>query len=315
MTDVMPLLTSPIPLILARDAPHTTRAVRAGELVPVLRGVYAPAADWTRLAPWERHLARVHALVLLRPDDPACLESAAALHGLPIFGDPGTVHVIASADATSRLIGGVQTHTTRDAREIGTVGGALLTGLVDTVIDIARVRHPAIALATADAALRRDPSLTVEALVAANESRSSTRGRRHARWALHRASALPESPLESIDRAVIEWLGFPEPELQVHIGDDRVDKWWADRAVAGESDGDLKYDGRFGDPLTALRERHRRDARLFRHGARAVPHWGWSEALAADPLDSLLRSAGLRPIRPREHAPLFALQRTLARPR
>ncbi len=130
-------------------------------------------------------------------------------------------------------------------------------------------------------------------------------------WALTRASALPESPLESVDRAVIEWLGFPDPHLQVWIGADRVDKWWPEFGIAGEGDGDMKYDGTLGDTRAALRRRHERDARLFGHGVNAVPHWGWAETVAAEPLAAILRSAGLPLIGPRDTARLHSLRRGL----
>ncbi|MFJ6652019.1 hypothetical protein ACIQLJ_04375 [Microbacterium sp. NPDC091313] len=179
-------------------------------------------------------------------------------------------------------------------------------------MDIARARHHAVGLAVADAALRMDPALRVEHLVAVNESRASSRGRRHARWALVRATSASESVLESVDRAVLEWLGFPEPHLQVWVGGDRVDKYWRHYRIAGEADGDLKYDGRFGDPREAMRARHARDARLIAAGVSAVPHWGWSETIAADPLAALLLSAGLPLVRPREHAPLQSLRRLMS---
>ncbi|WP_454119151.1 hypothetical protein [Microbacterium lacticum] len=51
-------------------------------------------------------------------------------------------------------------------------------------------------------------------------------------WVIARASPVPESTLENLSLAVIEWLGFPAPELQrwfrgQAVGDDdRVDMWW-----------------------------------------------------------------------------------------
>jgi hypothetical protein len=304
-----------VPLIRARDDTHASRAARSGELAPVLRGVYAAATAWRALTPWDRYANRVAASVFTHPDEVRFLESAASIHGLPIFGDPGTVHLLGGPAARTRSTIGVQLHVTSEPRQLEVRAGVPVTSLADTVVDVARARHNAIGLAVADAALRLDPSLTVEQLVARNEARASSRGRRHARWALTRASSVPETPLESIDRAVIEWLGFPEPELQVWIGRgserDRVDKWWPDHRIAGEGDGDLKYDGRFGDPAAVLRERHRRDARLFRNGVRAVPHWGWPEAVSADPLQAILASAGLPVIRPRDARQLFPLPRVL----
>lgn len=301
-------------MIPAREARHSSRAVRAGELIPVLRGVYAPAAAWRDLAPWDQYLARVHAAVLRYPDAVLCLESAACHRGLPTFGDPGTVHFLVGEGEKSRVSGGIVVHTTRDTRVIEEIDGILVTSLTDTVVDLARSRHNAIGLAVADAALRQGPNLTAAHLRAANEVRLTSRGRRHARWPLERATHLAESPLESVDRSVIEWLGFPAPELQVRIGPDRVDKWWARLAIAGESDGEVKYGGSVAERAAALRDRRDRDARLIRNGARAVPHWGWHEALAADPLHAVLVAAGLRSVGVRNTAQLFSLARALRRP-
>lgn len=299
-----------IPLIHAHDI-HGTRALRSGAFIRVTRGVYAAAGQWAVLPPWEKYRVRVRAAGLKHPDGVYFLESAAAAHGLPIFGDPVDVHVLDGSLARSRESGGVIVHTTTDERSIQSIDGMLVPDLADTVVDIARARHPAIGLAVADAALRRDPTLTVEQLMALNESRSSSRGRRRARWALHRATSLAESPLESVDRAVIEWLGFPDPQLQVWIGADRVDKWWPAFRIAGEGDGDLKYGGTREQSRQALRERHERDARLFGNGAAAVPHWGWSETLAVEPLHAILRSAGLPVVQTRDTPLLFSLRRAM----
>lgn len=290
---------------------NLSRGVKAGELTRIRRGVYAPSPEWSLLEPWNRYLARVHATLLADPDVILCLESAAALQGYPVIGDPGIVHVLGGANATSRLIEGVMTHSTADEREIVCIDAFAMTNGIDTAVDIARSRHNVLGLVVADAVLHRDPGVTPEMLVARNESRISSRGRRRARWVTHRASPAPESALESVDRAVIEWLGFPDPELQVWIGRDRVDKWWPDIRVAGEGDGDLKYDGRFGSTADALRERHIRDARLFAAGARAVPHWGWPEAIAADPLHAILTSAGVPVVNPRNHQQLHALRNAI----
>jgi hypothetical protein len=304
-----------IPLVHSHEA-NTTQGLRTGVLTRVTRGIYAPTAQWSRLAPWERYGARVRAASLRHPDAVLFLESAAALHRLPIFGEPADVHVLTDAAGRSRASGGILAHTTTSPRTIELIDGVQVCGLADTVVDVARSRHPAVALAVADAALRRDSMLTVEQLTAINESRPSSRGRRRARWVIGRATSMAESPLESIDRAVIEWLGYPDPELQVWIGKDRVDKWWPATRIAGESDGDLKYGGSPSEGNEELRRRHRRDARLFAEGVRAVPHWGWAEVVAVDPLDAILRSAGVRSTQPRNSTPLFTLARALnPRPR
>jgi hypothetical protein len=253
---------------------------------------------------------------MVDPDAVFCHESAAALLGLPGFGDPVTVHVLRNPGATARVTGGVRTHTSDTPRELTELEGMGLTTATETAVDLARSRQPALALAVADAVLRLDPGIAVEGLVAANESRASSRGRRQARWALHRATAQAETALESVSRAVVEWLGFPDPVLQHWFTSssgerDRADMWWPDDKVIGEADGDLKYDGRFGDPVLLLRARRRRDARL-REQVRSVAHWAWDEVVQFPQLRSILLGSGLRRIRVEDTARLFELRRVLA---
>ncbi len=296
--------TSPIALVRAAELTHSTRSIRRGEVVPVLRGVYAETGDWQSLPRWERDLARVHAHLLRDPDAVLCLESAALLWGLPTLGAIETVHVLADDTATSRRVSGIRVHTSAHSdRVIDEIGGIRLTSPAETCVDIARTRHPAAGLVLADATLRRDATMTAAALAALNEQRASARGRRHARWALERADAAAESPLESTSRAGIEWWGFPTPELQHWIGPwdddgDRTDMWWPAIGLVGEADGHLKYDGRFGDPVAALRAREERDRRLRRRGARAVAHWAWDDLADPSALRDILLSAGLSPDRP-----------------
>lgn len=304
-------------LLFARDLTHSTRSVRKGEVLPVNRGVYALRDEWTRMAPWEKYAARVRAHVMWHPDDVLCLESAAVMSGLPVVGGDHEIHVLDEHSATARRAVGVRVHTERTPeRRVVERGGVRMTALADTCIDIARTRHEALALAVADATVRADPSLRPIDLVAMNENRTSSRGRRRARWSLHRANGVAESALESISRASIEWHGFPAPELQAWLGrndddGDRVDHWWPSESVAGEADGHLKYDGRFGDAATALRARERRDRRLRGAGVRAVVHWTWTDLVEPDALRALLGGAGLPIVATPDEGRLASLRRVL----
>ncbi|KTS55254.1 hypothetical protein NS206_17665, partial [Microbacterium testaceum] len=176
---------SPLPLLRPSALTHSTRSVRRGEIVSVGRGVYAPRVEWESLAGWERDLARVHAHLLVAPDDVLCLESAALLWGLPTVGAGHPVHILAPDTATSRHSGGVQVHTSAHAdRIIEEIHGIRLTSRADTCVDIARHRHPGIGLVAADAAVGADRTIDSLSLVTLNEERMSARGRRAARWAL-----------------------------------------------------------------------------------------------------------------------------------
>ncbi|MCT9820480.1 hypothetical protein N3K63_09325 [Microbacterium sp. W1N] len=319
MLTLAPVLTiepSPVALLRSGDVAHPERALDRGELVRVRPGVYAPASARLRLRPWERYLARVHAVARLRPDAVFCHESAAALLGLPIIGDPRTVHVLVSPADAARQSAGIRSHRTSRLPDVTSAGGLVLTTPGVTAVTIARHRHPAVGLATADAALRRDITLTPAELRADNERRVSSRGRNTARWSLLRADGARESVLESVSAAVMEWLGCPAPDTQrAFVSDagelDRGDFWWGDIGLVGEPDGEFKYDGRFGDPAQLLSARRERDRRLLRGEARAVAHWGWIEVARVWPLRDLLLGHGLPQVRSTDHAPLLSLMHLL----
>lgn len=306
---------SPVPLIQRVDAPATVdRDVRAGRLRRMAPGVYAAVDRWRALAPWDRYLARVHALALARPGSVFGAESSAALWGLPLLGEPAEIHVLARDAGLSRRLGDVRTHAVSDAREVRSEGGLLLLSPAETAVDVARERHPALALAVADAAVRLDGG-RAEDLIGLNESRVAGRGRRAARWALSRATPLGETALESVSRALIEWLGFPAPVLQqILLGPDgeefRADMFWPELRVIGEADGRVKYDGTHGDGVAAVIEEKRRED-ILRRGAGGFARWMWRD-LDADPgLRAILRAAGLREIRPPHLAPIESLHALL----
>ncbi|TQJ31733.1 hypothetical protein [Microbacterium sp. SLBN-146] len=315
MATIPTLARAPLALHHAAGLSHPVRGVARGELIRVREGIYADATEWSALRGWERYLARVHAVAMQRPDAVFCLESACALLGLPVFRDPTTVHVLGGPNSTARDVAGVRMHSGSGDRhliELETVG---VTSPADTAVDVARHRHPAVALAVADAALRTDPSLTAGLLAGVNELRVSSRGRDRARDPLSSADGSAESPLESVSRIAIRWLGFPAPELQKEFSrgpeaDDRGDFWWPDWSLLGEADGDIKYDGSFGDPARALRARRERDIRLETH-VRAVTHWGWLEATTFAPLRNRLLAHGLPLVSREDTAALLSMRRLL----
>lgn len=313
-TDAAP---SPVPLLTAASIGRPDRAERRGELVRVGRGVYAPRALWQALAPWDRYLARVHAAAIAYPDAVFLLESAAALQGLPVFAEPREVHVALPAPASARAFTGVRIHTRERMPATHEIGGLHIATAAEVAVEFARLRHPAVALAVVGAALRADHTLDLADLGRLSAALPSQRGCRRALWVFDRASATPESPLENVSLAAIEWLGFEVPQLQQwvrgrHPDDaDRVDFLWPGRRVAGEADGDLKYSGEFGDARAALRARNARDARLMRHGISATAHWSWPDVSAPRQLREILLAAGIRPTRPEETAPLHTLAAAL----
>lgn len=308
------LRPSPIALHLWH---HTDDAGRRSDRLPgmhrVRRGVYADAAQWQALAPWDRYLARVHAQVLYDPTSVIVDESAAALQGVSIAWASRPVHILrpgghARSSAAQRI------HTTADARDIIEVDGILITSPISTAIDLARNRPWAEGRAYADALMRLDADITREALSAENVARSSSRGALHAGWVIDRASPIPESPLESLSLCAIEWSGFEIPELQAEFpwehGVDRADFYWRGQRVIGEADGDAKYD-LADDPRESLREEKRREDRLRRRVS-GLARWGWADLPVPGRIDSYLRAAGLQPIS-RPDPVLLAMLRRIGR--
>lgn len=311
------LTIAPPPIALLRRGDQTVdidRALRHGEVTRVMRGVYARSREWQDLPPWHRYLAEVHATALVHPDAVFCLESAAALTGQPYAGTPRDVHVLDERYSASRRIGRMRVHASCDERRLLQVDGCTLTAPEETALDIARSRHPALGLAAVDALLRLEEWDDASALVELNDSRLSSRGRRAARWSLERATGLAESVLESVSRAVAEWLGYPEPVLQVPFslpsGQYRVDMFWEDQRVVGEADGRLKYDGTLGDGGASLWDEKRREDAI-RAQVSAVARWGWAECRDYRAFDRALARTGLERERLVHVAPLISLAAAL----
>ncbi|GAA1934383.1 hypothetical protein GCM10009775_27890 [Microbacterium aoyamense] len=230
-----------------------------------------------------------------------CLESAAALTGLPIFGEPRHIHLL-SDDAKTWCVGDVIVHGARDGRAVTRTDGVDVTSETETAVDLARVLPAAFALAVVDATLRRLGPEEVLDVSAHGRAQQNRRGLLQLDWVQERATADAESVGESVSRAVIEWLGYERPELQVEFANegaiDRVDFFFRAARVLGESDGYGKYDAK--DPQAMkqhfMREKIRED-RLRRHEG-PMARWDWADTMRAQPVDAKLRAAGLHPIRP-----------------
>lgn len=309
---------SPAPIELLRPSGSVNtsllnRAWHRGEVIRILPGVYADSRTWRELPRWSRYLAQVHAVAVKDPRSVFCGVSAAALHGVYLGRVDEPVHVLEPL-GSSRIAGRVRVHTGIRERAVVELDGVLVTGIPDTIVDVARSVAPIEGLAYADALLRRTRSPNPDQLRAINESRATSRGRRNARWALDRVSGVPESPLESLSLGIIELAGFELPELQVEFRldgfEDRADFYWPSRRLIGEADGQLKYDGTLEDPTAAIRDEKQRESRLRRQSS-GLMRWGWTEIRDFDILVRILANAGV----PRPHrrdAALLATLRDLA---
>ncbi len=211
--------------------------------VAVRPGVYAPRERWEDLAPWERYLARVHAYAQTNPAAVFAFESAAALYGLPLFGEPRSVHVFDEDRSRSRRFGDVVVHTSADHRDIRHVDGFHITAPAETAVDLMRVLPAPFALAVGDTVIapRQVGLVSLAELIALADLQINRRGIRQVRLLLETVDPRAESVGESIGRAVILWSGFERPELQVEFRTggitDRVDYAWRSVRAIAESDG------------------------------------------------------------------------------
>lgn len=280
------------------------------------KGVYVERAPFERLQPWTRYAVRVHALLKAQPDAVLCLESAAVVHGVPLFGETKDVHIYDANRAKSWRHDDISVHASADEREIVEVGGIRVTSLADTISDLARVVPPAQALAMADAAISpaQGGTLRIDELRQRGADQQNRRGliRRH--WVWKNADARSESPGESVSRAVIRWSGFEPPVPQhdfYYEGEhDRTDFYFPSCRAVGESDGWGKYD--FDDPDAA--ERHLRDEKIredrLRRNGHPIARWTLGDAWKIDPMCLALVQAGVRRVDSADLPFLSTLRRT-----
>ena len=74
----------------------------------------------------ERYAARVHAYLRICPDAILCLESAAVIHGIPLFGEARDIHVYDPSATKSTRFGDVVVHAQGPWRRLSNRAGHLL---------------------------------------------------------------------------------------------------------------------------------------------------------------------------------------------
>ena len=226
-------------------------ARRAGTVVRLRRGMYAPADLYAACDDTGKHLFHARAAVAAQ-GGPGALAgaSAAALHGFAMYqqdlsvvhllrldaGSPrrraGTNHHIAGQDITGSLVERDGLKAVAPARAVWEVAcrSSLEAGVV-----------------TADSALRHHPDL-VEALTELQAMFAFVPGSRQARTVLTLADARSESPGESVTRVQFFRYGIPEAEPQYWVVDARgqllgiCDWGWDEYRHVAEFDGFAKYE-------------------------------------------------------------------------
>lgn len=236
------------------------RAVRAGRLRVVRHGVLTTSdfLDGVAGDAWARHALEVRAALAMADDVSVAGEaSAAALHGMAMFGRPPKRPILTRPVELSRKAGGHRSTVARVARlaerEVVRVGGWWATGVGRTVVDVARRRGERCAVVAGDWALGN--GLTGDELTWALADGARAPGIRRAREYVARCDARAESPLESLARLAILQAGLPMPVAQFEIGQFRVDFCWPDRWLVLEVDGRGKY----SSPDDLFAEKRRED--------------------------------------------------------
>jgi hypothetical protein len=223
------------------------RQRRRGELIRLRPGAYAPAQAVQD--PARRHRRMITAtLAALRRPAVVSHQSAAVLHGLPLWGVPlGRVHVTREPPASSEVGRHLHCHVARlRGDDVVTVGGVAVTSRLRTALDLARTLPFEPAVATLDACLFRRRLQAAE-LIARAEELGRLPGARSALRAVRFADSRSESVGESRSRVLLHRLGLMPSRLQLEVrsaeGLDlgRADFAWEDARLLGEFDGRVKY--------------------------------------------------------------------------
>lgn len=205
--------------------------------------------------------------------------SALLMHGLPLIGGMPPRPEMTVPPRAGANLHRVHVHraTVRE-EDLAIVRGIRLTSVARTVVDVARHRPVTAGVAAVDAALHAAEISGEDVADVLHACRTWPRIAR-ARRAIALSDGRAESPLESVSRLTMAWLGIAQPHLQAVILDrygrliGRADFYWDDVGVVGEADGALKYN----EPTALIREKQRQEA-LEELGL-IVVRWGWDDVV------------------------------------
>ncbi|MXP21647.1 hypothetical protein GIY30_09840 [Gordonia sp. HNM0687] len=282
-------------LLTSGYADHEIRAAqRAGTLTALGSGVLIPT-DLLDGTPEQRHRELALAWTRRSPGSPRALagSSAAAVLGLPVWGlDTDRVTMVENGTKSRSRTTSVM-HVVVDRRPVSTVtiDDVAVVAPARVVVDIARTAPRIPAIAVGDAALHAE-LCTVDDLANELDLVAGMTGAAQARRVIAALDGAAESVLESRSRMEMLDAGLPTPELQVDLYDAvgnwvaRVDFYWRELGVVGESDGKSKYTGDDGQQRL-LYEKGRSDA-IVELGNRLI-HWGWEDIEQREPWLARLR--------------------------
>lgn len=280
---------------------HEVRALySSGGWERLARGAYVFGELLAQLDERSRHMMQILAVLpRLSENSVVSHDSAAVLHGLPLFGaDLSKVHTTRHRRGGGRTTAGVVVHcsTLDDVHE---VDGIRVTTLARTIADIGRTRSLDTAVSMGDAALRGGMDF---ACLQDELARSQKwKGIAHARRASNILDARSESVGESLGRIRLLQSGFTDIDLQVEIYDDqgrhvaRTDFMVCSRVV-NEFDGKQKYEKYLRPGQSAsdavFTEKKREDR--IRDLGYPVVRFTWADLFAFDPVAESVRNALLR---------------------
>ena len=282
-----------MPVTLIRDVPSQLGVSRRGVQSLLHEGVLVRLDKYlvvgscldeaARTDPAIAHRLELDALLRTYPECVASHESAALLHGLPLFKVPS----FAIATRQWGAWRGGPKHRVRiaplPAHHVCEISGTPTTTLTRSVVDIARSASMLSAVVVGDAALRR--GLSRHALREMLDECSPWCETKKAAAAIDFFDARSESALESLSRVLVHENDIPAPEPQYEIviraRSYRVDFYWKHKRLVGEADGKVKYsrtlDRELSPEEVVWREKLREDA--LRDAGYGIVRWTYGQML------------------------------------
>lgn len=236
-------------------------ASREGPWLRLQSGVYVDRAAHLGRRPAERHRVAIDAAMSSARGGSAVVShlSAAVVHGLPQYRfRDRAVEVTLAGEAGGSSRPGLRRHLDDlPEADVAVIDGIPCTCLDRTVFDVARTAPLEMAIACADAALRREAVSSRRFDVAAQERwrerlrdradrAAGRRGIRQARCVIEFADGRAELPGESVSRLQLHRIGFRDIGLQVAVAGPRGAEFFVDLALNEvrtffEFDGEVKY--------------------------------------------------------------------------
>ncbi len=262
------------------------RQVRTRRWTALRRGVYAVSAELPADGPGRVALDVAAAQLVTAHDLVGTHETAAQVHGLPLFAAPdGVLRMTrhrdrAGARPGQSTPGELVSHIPAAHRT--TRSGAVVTTVARTAVDLARGGPALSAVVVLDGALRA--GATREELERVLDDCRGWPGVRQTREWVAFADGRAESPLESVGRWRMHEAELPPPDLQLVLDDldgpmGRTDFCWTQHRTVGEADGFAKYRSADGAAdFSALRAEKIREDRL-REAGWEVFRFTWGEAV------------------------------------